>query len=41
MDGLQALAVEHGIPYQTLMSSILHRYVNGSIMDKDRVESRS
>jgi hypothetical protein len=41
LEGLQALAVEHGIPYQTLMSSILHRYVNGSIMDKDRVESRS
>ena len=41
LDGLQALAVEHGIPYQTLMSSILHRYVNGSIVDKDRVESKS
>ena len=23
-----------GIPYQTLISSILHKYVNGRLMDK-------
>ena len=38
---LQALAVEHGIPYQTLMSSILHRYVNGNLVDRNRAGSTS
>jgi len=28
-------AIHEGIPYQTLISSILHKYVNGSLTDKD------
>jgi predicted DNA binding CopG/RHH family protein len=36
LEEIQALAVEHGIPYQTLMSSILHRYVHGGLIDKPR-----
>lgn len=27
-------AVQEGIPYQTLVSSILHKYVNGRLVDK-------
>ncbi len=27
LDNIQAIAIEEGIPYQTLMSSIIHRYV--------------
>lgn len=27
-------AVEEGIPYQTLVSSILHKYVSGRLVDK-------
>lgn len=28
---LKAKSVEEGIPYQTLVSSILHKYVNGTL----------
>jgi len=27
-------AMEEGLPYQTLISSILHRYANGRLVDK-------
>lgn len=27
-------AMEEGLPYQTLISSVLHRYVNGHLVDK-------
>jgi len=33
LEGLQTMALEDGIPYQTLMSSILHRYVSGRLVD--------
>lgn len=33
LDEIQARAVEDGIPYQTLMASILHRYVSGRLVD--------
>jgi predicted DNA binding CopG/RHH family protein len=36
LEEIQALAAENGIPYQTLMSSILHRYVHGSLVDKQK-----
>lgn len=29
LEALQAKAVEDGLPYQTLMASILHRYISG------------
>ena len=31
---LQVKAVEEGIPYQTLISSILHKYVTGKLTEK-------
>jgi predicted DNA binding CopG/RHH family protein len=34
LEELQAIAVTDGIPYQTLMSSVLHRFVNGLLVDK-------
>ncbi|MGB9443137.1 MAG: CopG family antitoxin [Desulfobacterales bacterium] len=36
LEEIQALAVENGIPYQTLMSSILHRYVSGYLIEKPK-----
>ena len=36
LEEIQAIAVENGLPYQTLMSSILHRYVHGSLVEKPR-----
>ncbi len=31
---IQIKAVEEGIPYQTLISSIVHKYLNGSLAPK-------
>ena len=36
LESIQAIAAEHAIPYQTLMASILHRYVSGSLVDQTR-----
>ena len=36
LEEIQALAVENGIPYQTLMSSVLHRYVSGYLIEKPK-----
>lgn len=32
---LKAKAMEMGIPYQTLLASIVHRYVEGTLVDRD------
>lgn len=32
----QARALREGIPYQTLMASVLHKYVSGDLVDKTR-----
>lgn len=34
VNGLQKKAIEEGIPYQTLISSILHKYVSGKLAGK-------
>ena len=31
---IQRKAVEYGLPYQTLISSILHKYANGNVVEK-------
>lgn len=31
---IQRRAVEEGLPYQTLISSILHKYISGSLVEK-------
>ena len=33
LDGLREKAADEGMPYQTLISSVLHRYVVGSLRD--------
>ncbi len=33
LDAIQKRALIEGIPYQTLVSSILHKYVSGSLQD--------
>jgi predicted DNA binding CopG/RHH family protein len=32
--GLQKKAVEEGLPYQTLISSILHKFISGRLTEK-------
>lgn len=34
LEALQTRALEEGIPYQTLMASVLHKYVNGRLVEK-------
>ncbi len=34
LEEIQTIAVADGIPYQTLMSSILHRFVNGRFEER-------
>jgi len=34
LEGLQMRALEEGIPYQTLISSVLHKYVSGRLEDR-------
>ena len=30
----QKAAMQEGLPYQTLISSVLHKYINGSLVEK-------
>jgi predicted DNA binding CopG/RHH family protein len=34
LDGIKLKAAEEGIPYQTLVASIIHKYVTGRLMEK-------
>jgi predicted DNA binding CopG/RHH family protein len=34
LQGLQSLALAEGIPYQTLVASILHKYVEGRLKEE-------
>jgi predicted DNA binding CopG/RHH family protein len=33
LSAIQRRALEEGVPYQTLVASILHKYVSGSLYD--------
>ena len=33
--GIQTKAVEEGMPYQTLISSVLHKYLSGRLTEKN------
>lgn len=34
LDGMRERALQEGIPYQTLMASVIHKYVTGRLMDR-------
>ena len=36
LEALKANAVEMGLPYQTLVSSVLHQYATGRLLPKSR-----
>jgi len=36
LEGMQRRALEEGIPYQTLMASIIHKYVTGKLTESER-----
>jgi predicted DNA binding CopG/RHH family protein len=39
LDQVQVLAAQEGIPYQTLVSSIIHKYVSGYLIEKKRLNT--
>lgn len=36
LEGLQAKAAEEGVPYQTLMASVLRKFVSGRLVETQR-----
>jgi predicted DNA binding CopG/RHH family protein len=34
LEGLQARAAEEGLPYQTLIASVLHKFVTGRLVER-------
>jgi len=36
LDQVQVIAAQEGIPYQTLISSIIHKYVSGYLIDRKK-----
>ena len=34
LEAIKTYAVEEGLPYQTLMSSVLHKFITGRLVDK-------
>jgi predicted DNA binding CopG/RHH family protein len=40
LEGLRARAAEEGLPYQTLIASVLHKFVTGRIVDRGSKASR-
>jgi predicted DNA binding CopG/RHH family protein len=36
LDQVQVMAVQEGIPYQTLVSSIIHKYVSGYLVERKK-----
>jgi len=34
LQGVQKRALEEGIPYQTLIASLIHKYVSGGLVEK-------
>ena len=37
LESIQRKALEEGIPYQTLISSLLHKFINGKLIEKDKI----
>ncbi len=40
LSDIQVKALEEGIPYQTLIASVLHKYVTGRLSEKSTVVSK-
>ncbi len=36
LEAIQKRALEEGIPYQTLIASVLHKYVSGRLVDRQQ-----
>ena len=38
LEAIQKKAVEEGIPYQTLMASVLHKFVSGRLVERSQAQ---
>lgn len=38
---IQVKALQEGVPYQTLIASVLHKYVSGRLVDKESPEKNA
>ena len=36
LEAIRARATDEGLPYQTLIASVLHKYITGALMEKRR-----
>ncbi|MCL2092590.1 MAG: hypothetical protein FWH12_00190 [Treponema sp.] len=34
LDGIKLRAIEEGLPYQTMVASIIHKYITGRLVEK-------
>ena len=39
LSGIQVKAMQEGVPYQTLIASVLHKYVSGRFVEKSERET--
>ena len=39
LDAIQKRAIEEGIPYQTLISSLVHKYASGKLIERRSVKT--
>ena len=37
LEYIQRRALEEGLPYQTLIASLIHRYISGKLVEKDKI----
>ncbi|MHB8280997.1 MAG: antitoxin [Candidatus Humimicrobiaceae bacterium] len=37
LESIQRKALEEGIPYQTLIASLIYKYISGKLIEKDRL----
>jgi predicted DNA binding CopG/RHH family protein len=36
LESIQRKAIEEGVPYQTLIASLIHKYISGKLIEKDK-----
>lgn len=41
LEDVQVIALEEGLPYQTLISSIIHKFINGNFIEKKQITRQS
>ena len=40
LEAIQKRALEEGLPYQTLIGSLIHKYVSGRLVEKESLRKR-